>query len=138
MISIEDVPHSGIVELTLEGALSRADADSARELMATKLARYQDARALEHVRKLPVFHPPSLWRGWKLTNYTLHHFSRVAVVSDAASISTLGRLVRPLVRAKLRCFREAKLDEARDWLRRACSETTDEPHERLKGLLWIP
>ena len=100
MLTLEHVPGTDIIELTIDGAFTRADFD----------------RVVEIIRGIGTIEPSALWADLKWEPRHIRCFSRVAVVADKRWVSWMVGALGVFLPMKLRCFHHDELDEARAWI----------------------
>lgn len=117
MIEYRDDPDTDIIEVVVDGKISRADFDQIAEKLEAAIKRHGKVRLLEDIRGFSGIAPSALWEDIRFSLRHLSDFSRVAVVADKTWMEWLAKAVNPLVRGEVRHFERARIEEARRWLR---------------------
>lgn len=117
MIEYREDPDSHIVEITVDGAISREAFDDIARRLEARIARDGKVRVLEEVRSLGAIAPATFWADLKFSLRHLNDFSRCAVVTDRGWIEWLARAVAPFVTCAVRHFPPEQIGDARRWLR---------------------
>lgn len=117
MIEYHQDPATNIIELVVDGKLSRAELDEIAQKLETAIEQHGKVRLLEDVRGFGGIEPSALWENIRFSLRHLSDFSRVAVVGDTTWVEWLTRAAKPLVRGEVRYFERARIEEARRWLR---------------------
>ena len=108
---------AGVIDLIVDGAITRADYEKIVPVLEAQIARHGKLRVVETVRKLgPV--DLSLW--WEDLKWVVQHrdaVGRAAVITDHGWIGPVTRAASALFSGEMRVFPEAKGDEARTWVR---------------------
>ncbi|MCB9898131.1 MAG: STAS/SEC14 domain-containing protein [Planctomycetes bacterium] len=128
MLACHVVPGSNVVELTLDGAVSKDDFDRARTALESVIAERGHVCVLKHVRSLGSF---PLTRVVADLEFALRHMTdvaRMAIVVERPWMEHVSRLLVHVVPCEARIFDVDEIDDARDWL---CS--WDHPDELADG-----
>lgn len=108
---------AGLIDLTVDGAITRDDYEELIPVLDGLLARHGKLRAIETVRKIgPI--DWSLW--WQDLQWVVQHrdaLARCAVITDHGWIGPVTRAFSALFSGEMRVFPEAKAAEARAWVR---------------------
>jgi hypothetical protein len=108
---------AGLIELVVDGAITRADYERLVPVLDAQIARHGKLRVIETVRKIgPI--DWSLW--WRDLAWAVEHrnsFARCAVVTDHGWIGPITRAAGALFSGEMRVFREAEAHAARAWVR---------------------
>jgi hypothetical protein len=108
---------AGVIDLTVDGAITRADYERLVPVLETEIARHGKLRVIETVRKIgPV--DWSLW--WQDMKWVAQHrdgFARCAVVTDHGWVGPITRAAAALFSGEMRVFPESQADAARAWVR---------------------
>jgi hypothetical protein len=119
MILYRTEPDSPVVELTVAGTVTDADLRSNMVRLAEDLERNGKTRILEVIQNLTGMEPQALWTDLKLGPPLVQKVSHVAVVADQAWIRAVSHIGGYFVRADLKVFEPAELDQARAWIAQA-------------------
>ena len=114
--SREDVGDN-LVEIVVDGHVSRAEFDAVAARLEAAIARHGKLRVLEVVETFGGIDPSAFWADLKFGLRHLDHFSRCAVVSDQHWIETFAKGVDKVIRCEIRHFPPEQIDAARAWLR---------------------
>ena len=148
MIAIEDVADTNIMEFTLDGDLSREQFQLAVARMRAKHRQFGSVRAVGHVCSLPAWSVRAFWKEIRLIRRATRYFSHLAIVGRSRGLTLVCKAAEAWSRrtnapCQVRCFPEAELERARDWLELE-SEHSDpsKVHSYLQRTLehsaWIP
>jgi len=118
-VTAHEHPDAPIIELVIDGHVTRADFDSVAERIEVMIAAQGNIRVIEVIESLEGFDPSLLWTGLKFDIRNLGHISHVAVVSDLGWIGPVSKAAGSVLTTKLRTFDLAHLDAARAWIREA-------------------
>jgi hypothetical protein len=116
MIDYREDAETGVVEITVEGKISRADFDDVAARLEARIREHGKIRLLEHVRSFEGISAAVFWDDVRFSLRHLNDFSRCAVVGDKAWLEWLTRVVRPFISCEVRHYDEARIGEARAWL----------------------
>lgn len=111
-----------LVELEIDGAVSRTDFETLLPKMQSFIERHEKIRLIEVVK---TFEWPGVdmfamfWEGMKFDFYAIPRISHCAVVSDIGWMSPLSKAAGAVISTKLRTFEMSELDTARDWIKSA-------------------
>jgi len=117
MLELATDPAAGVIEITVDGDISRADFEAAVQAIETLVARHGRVNAVEVIRRIGTM-PPSLW--WRDLSYSVSHldkFGRCAVVTDKGWIGPLARFFAAFTHVEIRTFPPDELEAARLWAR---------------------
>ena len=117
MISYREVPGSRVVEITVDGPISRAAFEEIAGKLEARIALHGKVRLLEEIRRLDGIDPTTFWDDLKFSLRHLNDFSRCAVVTDRRWIEWFAKAVDPFVACEIRHFPPEQIDDARRWLR---------------------
>ncbi|MGA9423313.1 MAG: STAS/SEC14 domain-containing protein [Rhodanobacteraceae bacterium] len=116
MLEHRQIGNTNILELTLDGAMSRDEFTRVAAKIEQMLAEHGKLRILEIIRNIGAIEPSALWEDFKFSPRHLKDFTHAAVVSDHKWIEWMTAAVSPFISAKVRCFPMDRIDEARRWL----------------------
>lgn len=110
-------PTYGVVELTVDGGMTRDEYDAAVAEMNNAIEHFGTLKIIEVIRHIGPVDSSIWWQDvkWGITH--LKHVARCAVVTDKGWIGPLSRAVGAMIAAEIRVFPLAELDEARAWVR---------------------
>lgn len=117
MIEYRDDPGSDLVEIVVDGHVSKAEFDDVAARLEAAIARHGKLRVLEEVRSFGGIEPSAFWADLKFGLRHLNHFSRCAVISDKRWIEILATGAGKLIACEVRHFPPDQIKAARDWLR---------------------
>jgi hypothetical protein len=117
MIEYREDPGSDLVEIVVDGHVSKAEFDDVAARLEAAIARHGKLRVLEEVRSFGGIEPSAFWADLKFGLRHLNHFSRCAVVSDKRWIEILATGTGKLIACEVRHFPPDQIEAARDWLR---------------------
>lgn len=116
-VTIHEDPDAKVIELTLDGKITREEYDDVADRIQTFIDTHGTIRVVEVVRSIGGFDPSVLWQGLKFDLRNLSHISHVAVVSDLGWISPTAKAAGALMSTRLRTFDLDQLEAARAWVR---------------------
>lgn len=117
MLTITSDDAAGLIELTVDGAIDRADYEAAVAAVDDLLTRHDKLNVIEVVKTIGWV-DFGVW--WRDAVFHLTHrgwLNRVAVVSDSGWIGPLTRFLAPLYPAEIRTFALDEIEDARTWTR---------------------
>lgn len=117
MLSYHREPGTDIVEITIEGRVSRAEFDDVAAALEAVISQHGTVRVLEDIHSFEGIQASAFWDDLKFSLRHMNEVSRAAVVTDEHALEWFVRLVRPVVRGEIRTFHRGELDAARAWLR---------------------
>jgi hypothetical protein len=117
MLSCEVDSASGVVELTVDGAITRADYEKVVAVFEAELARHYKLRVVETIRAIGHIDAAVWWQDVRWAFGHIGKFGHCAVVTDKGWVRSITRAVAALMPAEIRVFPLAALDEARAWVR---------------------
>ena len=119
MIDFRHLPGTNIVELHIDGPVTRADYDRVEDAMEEVFEHHETVRVVEVLRNLGSIEPRALWADLKWTPRHLSRFSHAAVVADQNWVAWMTSVLDIFVPVKVRLFSHAQVEEARRWIRTA-------------------
>lgn len=119
MITYRAEPGSNLIELTVDGKVSRAEFDGVATNLEAAIARHGEVRLLEDIRDFQGMDASAFWDDVKFSLRHMNDVSRAAIVTDERWIEWLVRVVGPALKADVRTFTPAETDAARAWLKSA-------------------
>ena len=117
MIEYREEPRSNLIEIRVEGKVTRAEFDEVAANLERAIARHGSVRLLEDIRDFSGIAASAFWDDVKFSLRHMNDVSRAAIVSEERWVDWHVRIVRPVVKAEIRTFTHAEADAARDWLR---------------------
>ena len=117
MLTCETDPASGVIEITVDGAITGEDYQRVVNLLEAELAKRDKLRVVEIVRAIGPIDAALWWRDVRWTLGHINKFGRCAVVTDKGWVGSITRAVAALMPAEIRVFSLAGLDAARGWVR---------------------
>ncbi len=119
MIDVKPVPDTNIVEIRFSGSVTAEEFNHALEVFETAIREHGKIKVLEVIGQLDM--PPIPWsKFWDDVKFSIEHmsaFTHAAVVADQDWIRAWVRAFNPLFKAEFKAFKQAELEEARQWLR---------------------
>lgn len=116
MLSYNEDRDSGIVELTVDGHVSKAEFAEVAGKLEAIIAEKGKVRLLEVVKSFSGIDPTAIWDDIKFSFSHLNDFSRVAIVTDKTWIEWWAKAARPFVKGDVEIFALDDVDRARGWL----------------------
>lgn len=117
MLSFRSLPNRNIVELTVDGAVSREDFDDVITEINSKIEDFGSVDVLEEIRDIGKIPPSVVWADLRWAASNMKHVGRAAVVCDKRWVEKMVDVMQPLTHAEIRHFDADEIDEARHWLR---------------------
>ena len=117
MLSYTVDDDAGVIELIVDGEITRADYETLVPILEEQIAKHGTLRVVETVRKIGSV-DWSLW--WQDLKWVVGHrnkLARCAVITDHGWIGPITRAAAALFSGEMRVFREAEGDQARAWVR---------------------
>ena len=111
----EDVSDN-LVEIVVDGRVSRAEFDAVAARLEAAIARHGKLRLLEEIRSCGGLDPATFGVDLRFSLRHLGDFSRCAVVTEKRWISWLAKAMVPLVPCEIRHFPPERIAAARSWL----------------------
>lgn len=127
MIEYREDPGSNVIEILVDGGISREEFDQIAARLEAQIARHGKVRLLEEIRSFGGIEPAAFWGDLKFSLRHLTDFSRCAVVTDQRWIEWVTRALDPLLSCEIRHFPPAQIEAARHWLREDVSPASSEP-----------
>jgi hypothetical protein len=117
MLSYTVDEDAGLVDLTVDGAITKEDYSKVRDAVDGVIARYGKVRVVETIRTLGPIDAAIWWQdmSWAFSN--LSKVSRAAVVTDNGWIGPVTRAVGALLPSEIRVFPLLEVAAARAWVR---------------------
>ena len=119
MLTHKEIQGTNIIEITLDGPLSREEFDQMvikTEEMIETHGKIKLIEIIGHVGKIPL---SVLWEDMKWEPSHLKYFSHVAIVADQRWIDWLVTASKIFISAKMKTFHLDQLEEARNWINTA-------------------
>lgn len=125
MIDYREDPASNVIEIVVDGGISREEFEAIAAKLEAQIARHGKVRLLEEIRSFGGIEPAAFWGDLKFSLRHLSDFSRCAVVTDQRWIEWLARAMDPLVACEIRHFPPEQIEHARHWLRQEASPSSE-------------
>lgn len=119
MLTFHCEGQTNIVEICVDGKITREDFDRVAALIESVIAVHGKVRLIEIVREFGSMEPAALWADLKFGPRHLKDFSHVAVVGHARWLSWLTSMAKPFMSAQVKYFDLQDLDKARAWIHNA-------------------
>jgi len=117
MLSFRGVPNTNIVELTVDGAVTRDDFDAVITEINSKIEDYGSVGILEEIRDIGKIPPAVVWADLRWAAGHMKNVGRAAVVCDKRWVEKAIDVMQPLTKADIRHFDGDEIAEARKWLK---------------------
>ena len=117
MLACHVAPHDDVVELTIDGRITKDDFDRARASLEAVIAEHGRVCVLKHVRSLGAFPPARIWADLEFAFRHMTDVARLAIVVDKPWMEHVSRLLVHLVPCEARLFEVDQIEQARAWLR---------------------
>lgn len=116
MIDYKNHLNSNIVEITVEGKITKADIEETITQLKLDLKHQGKLRILEEIRSFEGIDPIALWQD---VNFGLAHpnvCTHAVVVADAKWVQTLSQALNNVLSAEVKVFERSQIESAREWL----------------------
>ena len=117
MLNCDTDPATGVIEITVDGAITRADYETVVAALEAELAKGDKVRVIEIIRAIGHIDAALWWQDVRWAFGHMNKFGRCAVVTDKGWVGSITRAVAALMPSEIRVFSLAGLDEARAWVR---------------------
>ncbi|MCL2776896.1 MAG: STAS/SEC14 domain-containing protein [Polyangiaceae bacterium] len=117
MLELATDKAAGVIEITVDGDIERADFEAVIKAIDELIAQHDHINAVEIIKRLGKM-SPGLW--WRDLNYSLSHmskFGRCAVVTSKGWIGPVTRFFAAFTHMEIRTFPMTDLESARAWVR---------------------
>lgn len=119
MLEARQIPDTNILEVRIDGPITREQFDRMTELGDRIIADHATIRILEIVDDLGKVEPSALWADLRWGTSRLKHMTHAAIVADARWVEWTTALLKPFFSIEMRNFPLAQRDQALHWLRTA-------------------
>ena len=116
MLDYREDGNSGVVEIEVEGRISREEFDHVAARLEAFIASHGKVRLLEVIRDFEGIDARAFWDDLKFSLRHLNDFSRCAIVTRAKWIRAWSNVVGSIYHCELAHFEPHQIDEARAWL----------------------
>ncbi len=116
MIDYCEIPETGVVEMRVDGRVSRDAFEQISTQLEAFIIRHGKVRVLEIIDHFGGIDASVLWDDIKFGLRHLNDFSRVAIVTDKRWIEIWTKAASRLVKCEVALFHHDELDAARAWL----------------------
>ena len=116
MLDYREDAQAGVVEITVEGRVSRSEFDAVAAKLEAFIAANGKVRLLEVIRDFEGLDASAFWDDLKFSLRHLNDLSRCAIVTKARWIQSWSSLVGSIFHCELAHFEPDRIDEARAWL----------------------
>lgn len=123
-VSMQHMTHDGYLEVHASGKLDRADYDM---LVPEVEQLIREEGKLRVVFVLDDFHGWTAGALWEDVKFDIRHFNdvdRLAIVGETKWHERMAGVCRLFTTAEVKYFERPRVDEARQWARRAALERT--------------
>jgi len=116
MMKLAEDQASGILELSIEGGLSRSDYEAVVGLVEHMLETHARINLLEIISDLSWIEPADWWAEKMAHLSTAQFVDRIAVISDNGQVGPVTRAFAGSFPSEIRVFRGNETHRARIWL----------------------
>ena len=116
MLDYREDGEAGVVEITVEGRISREEFDEVAAKLESFIASRGKVRLLEVIHDFKGIDASAFWDDLKFSLRHLNDFSRCAIVTRAQWIQSWSNLVGSLFHCEIAHFEPHQIEEARAWL----------------------
>jgi hypothetical protein len=117
MLTQQTDPATGVIEITVDGAISKDEYHAAVTAIQAAIDAHGKVRVIEVVKSLGWVDPAVWWQDVRWVFTHLNGIGRCAVVTDKGWVGSITRAVSALMPTEIRVFALGELDEARRWVR---------------------
>lgn len=117
MLSYTVDEDAGVIDLIVDGAITRADYEALIPVLEAQIARHTRLRVVETVRTLGQIDWSLWWRDVKWVADHRDQLAKVAVITDHGWIGPITRAAAALFSGEMRVFPENQAEAARAWVR---------------------
>jgi hypothetical protein len=117
MLQVRQSGETNVLEIELDGAMTREDFDRVTARAEEMIERFGTIRIVEIIRDIGKMEPSAIWADFKWGPKHLKNFSHAAVVADQQWVEWMAVALRRFIPVKVRCFHLDELEEARQWAR---------------------
>ncbi len=122
MIEYREFPETAVVELRVDGRVTRDAFEQISTQLEAFIIRHGKVRILEVIDHFGGIDASVLWDDIKFSLRHLNDFSRVAIVTDKRWIEIWTKATSRLVKCEVGLFHQDEIDDARAWLIREVPE----------------
>jgi len=115
MMDCRQYDTRNIVELTIDGPITKAEMDPMIEKLDGMIHEFGKIRIVEVIKNIGKIEPAAMWADLKWEPRHINSFSHVAIVADQKWIEWMVAPIKLFVQAEIHCFHLDELDEARRW-----------------------
>ena len=116
MLDYKEDTDAGIVEITVDGRITREEFDDVAAKLEALIASHGKIRILEIVNDFQGIETSAFWDDLKFSLRHLNDFSKCAVVSDKQWVNLWSTLLRPFISCEVEHFEPDEIEMARAWL----------------------
>ena len=116
MIDYKNHLNNNIVEIIVEGKITKADIEETITQLKLDLKHYGKLRILEEICSFEGIDPIALWQDVNFGLVHVNDFTHAAVVADAKWMRTLFLAIDSVLSAKVKVFEPLQIESAREWL----------------------
>ena len=119
MMSCETDPATGVVDIVVDGPLTRTDYDAVVAALDAAIAAHGTLRVVETIKSIGHI-DSSVW--WKDIRWAFANFGKIgrcAVVTDHGWVGSITRAVAAVMPSEIRVFPLAEGEAAHAWVREA-------------------
>lgn len=116
MLDYREDAKAGVVEIAVQGQISRKEFDAVAAKLDTFIANHGKVRLLEVIHDFEGIDASAFWDDLKFSLRHLNDFSRCAIVTRAQWIRSWSSLVGSIFHCELAHFEPHQIEEARAWL----------------------
>ena len=119
MMSCETDPVTGVVEIVVDGTLTRTDYDAVVAALDAAIATHGKLRVVEIIKSIGHVDSSVWWKDIKWAVANFGKIGRCAVVTDHGWVGSITRAVAAVTPSEIRVFPIAEGEAARAWVRDA-------------------
>lgn len=116
MLDFHQIDNTNILEITLDGALTRENYDKLTEKADAMIDEFGTIRMIEIIRDIGKMEPAAIWADFKWAPRHMQYLTRLAVVADKKWIGWMVGPMRAFISAEVLSFHLDEIDEARRWV----------------------
>lgn len=115
-MAITSIGNNGL-ELNVRGKLEEEDYRTFRPLAEERIRDFGSVNLLVRVSDFQGWTPSAMWEDLKFDVAHYSDVSRLALVGDEPSTKWMAWVSKPFTQAEVEHFPEARIEDARSWIR---------------------
>ena len=116
MLEFQQIGDTNVLEITLDGALTKADYDRLTEKADAMIEEFGTIKMIEIIRHIGKMEPSAIWADFRWAPGHLKYLTHIAVVADKKWIGWIVGPMRAFISAEVHSFHLDELENARRWI----------------------